>query len=668
MRCFRIDATVFACMLGMSAPACFAQNQSPPDLTQISLEDLMNVEVTSVSKKEQKLGSAGAAIFVISQEDIRRSGASNIPDLLRMVPGVNVAQMSASTWAISIRGFNDVFADKVLVLIDGRSVYNPITSGVSWDQQDVPLEDIERIEVIRGPGGTVWGANAMNGVINIITKNSKNTQGGIVSTGGGSQTIADGFAQYGGAIGSDGTYRVFAKSFEIDSSTLPSGGSAQDGWKSVHAGFRSDWVLSPRDTVTVQGDLLETREGQNLTAVVPAALPLEETFTDRFGTSEGNVLARWNHTLENGSDTSLQIYDDHSSTFSLGSRDRQNTVDLDFQHHLSLGSRQDIVWGLGSRVADLDMGPGYGIVYVPSGRTDVLLSTFFQDQVKITSTLSFTFGSKFEHNSYTGFEFEPSGQLVWNPTARQSVWLSAARAIRQPDAVDSSIRDEAATFPTVPGFFGVVDAIGNPVQRTERLNDFEAGYRIQATARLSLDATAYLSYYHDLRTAEELAPYFVTAPGQPYLVLPVIFQDIGNARAYGGELFVDWKPIDRWRLSSGYSRLRMVFSKNTANVDTEVGDLGTGTPEQQFQVRSALNLPHHFEWDSSVAYVGRLAAGIPAYTRVDTRLGWRINEHVDFSAVGQNLLSPRHAEFPDDVGLNHVLIARSVFAKVTFRF
>jgi iron complex outermembrane receptor protein len=248
------------------------------------------------------------------------------------------------------------------------------------------------------------------------------------------------------------------------------------------------------------------------------------------------------------------------------------------------------------------------------------------------------------------------------------VWLSAARAIRQPDAVDSSIRDEAATFPTVPGFFGVVDAIGNPVQRTERLNDFEAGYRIQATARLSLDATAYLSYYHDLRTAEELAPYFVTAPGQPYLVLPVIFQDIGNARAYGGELFVDWKPIDRWRLSSGYSRLRMVFSKNTANVDTEVGDLGTGTPEQQFQVRSALNLPHHFEWDSSVAYVGRLAAGIPAYTRVDTRLGWRINEHVDFSAVGQNLLSPRHAEFPDDVGLNHVLIARSVFAKVTFRF
>jgi iron complex outermembrane recepter protein len=645
-----------------------AQNQSPSDLTQISLEDLMNVQVTSVSKKEQTLGSAGAAVFVITQEDIRRSGATNIPDLLRMVPGVNVAQMSASTWAISIRGFNDVFADKVLVLIDGRSVYNPITSGVSWDQQDVPLEDIERIEVIRGPGGTVWGANAVNGVINIITKNAKNTQGGIISIGGGSERNADEFAQYGGTIGSTGTYRVFGKSFDIDSSTLPGGGSAQDGWKSVHGGFRSDWVLSPRDTVTVQGDLQESREGQNLTAVVPTALPLEETFTDRFGASEGNVLARWNHTLENGSETSLQIYDDHSSTFSLGSRDRQNTVDLDFQHHLAVGSRQDIVWGFGSRVADLFLGIGYGIVYVPPSRTDVLLSTFFQDQVRITSALSFTFGSKFEHNAYTGFELEPSGQLVWNPTARQSVWLSAARAIRQPDAVDASIRDEAATFPTGPGSFGVVEAIGNPVQRTERLNDFEAGYRVQATVRLSLDAAVFLNFYHDLRTAEELAPYFVTAAGPPYLVLPVIFQDVGNAHAYGGELFLDWKPIDRWRISAGYSRLRMIFSKNPANVDSEIGDLGTGTPQQQFQARSALNLPHRFEWDSSLEYVGRLAAGIPAYTRVDTRLGWSLGEHLNFSVVGQNLLSPRHAEFPDDVGLNHMLITRSVFAKVTFRF
>jgi iron complex outermembrane receptor protein len=628
----------------------------------------MSIQVTTVSKKEQPLRTAGAAVFVITQEDIRESGATNIPDLLRMVPGVNVARMSTDTWAISIRGFNDSFADKVLVLIDGRSVYNPITSGVSWDQQDVPLEDIERIEVIRGPGGTVWGANAMNGVINIITKNAKNTLGGIIVAGGGSETVADGSAQYGGAIGSAGTYRVFGKFFDIDSSTLPAGGSAQDGWQSVHGGFRSDWVLSPRDTLTVQGDLQEGREGQNLTAVISNPLPLEETFTDRFGTSAGNLLARWNHTLASGSEMSLQIYDDHSSTFSLGSRDRQNTVDLDFQHHLKLGSRQDIVWGLGSRVANLYLGPGYGIVYVPPSRTDILLSTFFQDQVKITSALSFTFGSKFEHNDYTGFELEPSAQLVWNPTARQSVWLSAARAVRQPDAVDASIRDEAAAFPTGPGSFGVVEVAGNPRQRAESLNDFEAGYRLQATARLSVDVATYLNLYHDLRTAEELQPYFVTGPGAPYVVQPVAFENVGSAHAYGGELFVDWKPANRWRISSGYSRLHMVIFKDAANVDSEVGDSGTGTPQQQFQVRSALDLPHHFEWDSSVGYVGRLLAGIPAYTRVDTRLGWRINERLDVSVVGQNLLSRRHAEFPDDVGVDHTLVARSVFVRFTFKF
>ena len=651
----------------LTVPAA-AQNSNPPDLTQMSLEDLLKVQVTSVSKKEEALAKAGAAVFVITQEDIRRSGATNIPDVLRMAPGLNVAQMSTSTWAISIRGFNDVFADKVLVLIDGRSVYNPITSGVSWNQQDMVLEDIERIEVIRGPGGTVWGANAVNGVINIITKSAKDTQGGTVSAGGGSQTNAAGFAQYGGAIGAKGSYRVFGKSFDIDSSTLPGGGSAQDGWQSVHGGFRSDWDLSPRDTLTVQGDLQEGREGQNMTAVMPGALPLELTFTDRFDTSNGNILARWNHTLANGSETSLQIYDDHSNAFSLGSRVRQNTVDLDFQDHMALGPRQDIVWGFGSRVADLYLGPGYSIVYAPASRTDLLLSTFVQDELKITNALSLTIGSKFEHNDYTGFEFEPSAQLVWNPKARQSLWLSAARAVRQPDAVDATIRDEAATFPTVPGSFGLVEAIGNPNQSVERLNDFEAGYRVQATARLSVDAAVFLNFYHDLRTVEELQPYFVTSPGPPHLVLPAVFEDSGNAHGYGGELFVNWNPTNRWRISSGYSRLHMDIFKDAANVDSEIGDTGGGTPRQQFQARSALNLPRHIEWDSSLEYVGRLAAGIPAYTRVDTRLGWKTGEHLNFSVVGQNLLSPRHAEFPGDVGLNYTLVARSVFARMTWKF
>jgi iron complex outermembrane recepter protein len=654
-------------LLVQSVPG-LAQNSNPPDLTQASLEDLMNMQVTSVSKKEQSLSKAGAAIFVITQEDIRRSGATNIPDLLRMVPGVNVARENASTWAISIRGFNDVFANKVLVLVDGRSVYNPMTSGVIWSAQDVPLEDIERIEVIRGPGGTVWGANAVNGVINIITKSAKHTQGGIVSAGGGSETAAEGFAQYGGAIGAGGTYRVFGKYFDIESSTLPGGGSAEDGWHSDHGGFRSDWNLDSTDTLTVQGDLQEGREGQNITTVIASALPLEETFTQRFDASASNILGRWNHVLANGSEASLQIYDDHSRSASVGGLISQNTVDLDFQDHLALGSRQDVVWGLGSRVASLHLGPTFSGVFVPPNRTDLLLSTFFQDEIKIASALSFTLGSKFEHNDYTGLEVEPSAQLVWNSTARQSLWLSAARAIRQPNAVDVSIQTDAATFPTGPGSFGVITAFSNPNPRVERLTDFEVGYRVQASERLSVDMAAFLNFYHDLRTVEQGAPYFVTSPGPPHLVVPTVLADIGNAHTYGGELSVNWNPTNRWRISSGYSRIHMVVFKDSATVDPQVGDTAGSTPQQQVQARSELSLPHHFEWDSSLGYVGRLAAGIPAYTRVDTRLGWRMGEHFDFSIAGQNLLSPRHAEFPGEIGLNYTLVARSVFAKVTWKF
>jgi iron complex outermembrane recepter protein len=661
-------ALALVLVLVLQSLPSLAQTSSPPDLTQASLEDLLKMEVTSVSKREQPLSTAGAAVFVITQEDIRRSGATNIPDLLRMAPGVNVAQVNASTWAIGIRGFSDVFANKVLVLVDGRSVYNPMTSGVVWSAQDVPLEDIERIEVIRGPGGTVWGANAVNGVINIITRSAKDTKGWSVGAGGGSQTTAEGLVQYGGAIGTIGTYRVFGTYSDIQSSNLPGGGSAEDGWHSEHGGFRSDWDLSPHDTLTVQGDLQEGRQGQNITTLIASALPLEETFTQRFDTSAGNILGRWNHVLANGSETSLQIYDDNSHNASVGGLNWQNTVDLDFQDHLALGSRQDIVWGLGARVASLHMSATYAGVFRPPSRTDLLLSTFFQDRVKITNTLAFTFGSKLEHNDYTGFELEPSAQLVWNPTVRQALWLSAARAIREPDAVDVSIQSDAATFPTGPGSFGLVQVVSNPIARVERLTDFEVGHRIQAAERLSVDVAAFLSFYHDLRTVEQGEPYLATSPGPPQLIVPSILEDSGNAHTYGGEVSLNWNPTNRWRVSSEYSIIHMVVFKDAANVDPQPGDQAGSTPQQQFQVRSELNLPHRFEWDSSLGYVGRLAAGIPAYTRLDVRLGRKLGEHLDFSIAGQNLLSPRHLEFPGEIGLNSSLVPRTVFARIAWKF
>ena len=344
----------------------------------------MNIQVTSVSKKEQKLAKTGAAIFVITQEDIRRSGATNIPDLLRMAPGVDVARIDANHWAISIRGF-DLFADKVLVLIDGRTVYVDSASNVYWDQQDVPLEDIDHIEVIRGPGGTVWGANAVNGVINIITKNAKATQGGLVTAGSGSEVTADGLVQYGGKIGSKGAYRAFGRYFNVNNALSPGGQNAADGSHASHGGFRSDWDLSPRDSLTVQGDLFGSEAGQTVTTVFSNALPLHGTLNDPLSNTAGNILGRWNHTLTNGSDTSLQVFYDFSHRAAKAQVDEtHHKVDLDFEHHIALGSRNDVVWGLGYRFEADDIRPGYGAQFLPPRSSRSLFSAFIQDEIKLS--------------------------------------------------------------------------------------------------------------------------------------------------------------------------------------------------------------------------------------------------------------------------------------------
>jgi iron complex outermembrane receptor protein len=662
--------------IGLSVAVCVftsvnsvAQQPRPVDLTEVSLEDLMNMQVTSVSKREQKISRAGAAIYVITQDDIRRSGANNVPDLLRMAPGVHVARMDSNAWAISIRGFNDLYADKVLVLIDGRSVYNPLFSGVFWDAQDVVLENIERIEVIRGPGGTVWGANAVNGIINIISKSAKATEGGLVTAGSGSKTTGEGVAQYGGTIGSRGSYRAFGKYFNVDPSVFPDRSRSANGWHGLHGGFRSDWDLSSRDTVTVQGDLQKMDEGQTITTVFSNALPSQATFTERFDAVAANLLGRWNHTLANGSETSLQIYDDYSRRVDLGVANKQNTINLDFQHHTGIGSRQDLVWGLGARVADIDLGAGYGIMFSRRDRTDKLFSAFVQDEVRIAGSLWLTMGSKVERNDFTGFEFEPSVGLVWSPTNRQSVWFSAARAIRQPSALDTSVRSDSAVLPAPGVPFALLTVSGNPLATAETLRDIEAGYRAQIGTRLSVDLAAFRSYYRSLRSGDLDAPYFTTDPGPPHLVLPVVFGNKTRANTYGGELFLNWSVTNRWRLSPGYSVLRMAIFRDPSSVDVQAQTIPGSVPRHQFQIRSSLQLTRSLEWDSSLFHIGRLAyGGIPRYTRVDSRLALRLGESLEFSVSGQNLLTPRHAEFPDELGASHTVIERSVFGKVVWRF
>jgi iron complex outermembrane receptor protein len=428
-----------------------AQKLASSDLAEASLEDLMNTKVTSVSRKEQKLSTVAAAIYVITQEDVRRSGATAIPDLLRMVPGLDVAQIDADSWAISSRGFNEQIADKLLVLIDGRSVYDPSFSGVFWDQQNVPMEDIERIEVIRGPGATVWGANAVNGVINIITKSSKATQGGLLTAGAGSSE-AHGLVQYGGRIGHKGTYRIFAGHDNYNQRVDEIDQPAADGWHLTHGGFRSDWDLSGRDALTVEGDILTGRERQTITGFISLNPPLTGTVRDLVRPGSGDILGRWSHTFWGRSDMELQVYCDGINRTGRGVRQLWHTFDLDFQHHLAVGSRQDIVWGFEYRHTADDILPGSAISFSPASRSGNLSSVFIQDEFKLADSLSLTLGSKLEHNTYTGFEVEPR----WNPAygspgLRRSVRPFGPRSHGRFGSLRAPMKTSALTWPHFQG-------------------------------------------------------------------------------------------------------------------------------------------------------------------------------------------------------------------------
>jgi iron complex outermembrane receptor protein len=629
----------------------------PTSIVPNSIEDLMNVQVTSVSRREQSLSDVGAAVFVLTAEDIRRSGATNIPDLLRLVPGVEVAQIDAHSWAISIRGFNDLYANKVLVLIDGRSVYTPLTSGVNWDQQDVPLEDIDRIEVIRGPAGTVWGANAVNGVISITTKKATPGEGGVVRGGASSRGNADGLAQYGGAAGTVGAYRLFADYSNTMSLPASSAIPSDDDWHSLHEGGRLDLALAPRDSLTVQGDL-QRMEGSDTFAT-----------GSQFRTTldAANALAHWDRTLDNGSEISLQVYYDHYNRISQNAGEIRNTLDVDFHHHLTAGLRHDIVWGLGYRITADRTTPGVITSYNPASQTANLFTAFLQDEIRLSNALALTLGSKIEHNFYTGFEYEPGAQLVSHAAPKQQIWLSAAQAIRQPSRSDTGVEVQVYSIPQPSGGTATEEYLGTPNQPSEKSLTYEIGYRNELSRKISLDAALFYSSIHNLATLIQGNPFF--AAGNPdELVIPYYYRDAALGRTYGGELYGTWTASSRWKLSAGYSVIHIAVPGQSPFV----GSTAASTPRGQFQLRNLFSMKHNIEWDTSLFEVSALGSPgigeIPAYLRLDTRLGRHFGEFFDISVVGQNLLQPAHQEFGDWDGRLQTLMARSVYARLTWRF
>jgi iron complex outermembrane recepter protein len=657
----------------LAAAATAARAQQPPtaaELSNKSLEELMNIEVTSVSRRAQKLSRTPAAIYVITQEDIERSGAVNIPDLLRMAPGVDVAQVDANRWAISVRGFNDVYSNKLLVLIDGRTVYDPVFSGVYWDQNDVPLDDIERIEVIRGPGGTVWGANAVNGVINIITKSARDTQGLTLTAGTGSARTSDAGPQYGGKIGKKGYYRVFGDYFSYGNLSNAQHKDAADGWLMRHGGFRADWNLSGRDSLTVEGDIHQTNEGQTITTGLVSPL-FSRTFNDKVTDTGGSVLGRWDHTFSSRSSTSLQFYEDHETRLDSGVDEHLDTADFDFQHHLVVGSRQDIVWGLGYRYNDDHLGPGFFAAFNPAQRGYSLFSGFLQDEIRLTDSVSLTLGSKLEHNAFTGFEEEPSAQLSWAIDANRTLWLSASKAITQPGIEDENVAANLGVVPLPGNQLASVVLLGNPDFRAERLRDYEAGYRSALLSeKVSLDLTAFYSVYSDLRTIEPLTSFLALTPPPPHLVIPEEFGNGMRGQDYGAEASLDWNVVSRWKLRGGYSVLKMNLHPSPTSQDmNSPSSQERESPEHEFSLRSYLDLTHSLSFDNSLYYVGRLPYyQVPAYTRLDSRFAWHTGESFEASIVGQNLLGPRRFEF----GRNNQFIPtqseRAVFGRITWTF
>ena len=641
---------------------CAAQDAltNPSQLKRLSLEELTNIEITSAARRPEPLADTPAAVTVLTAEDIHRSGFTSVAAALRLVPGLNVARVDSQTWAISSRGFNDVFANKLLVMIDGRSIYTPLFSGVFWDVQDVVLEDIDRVEVVRGPGATLWGANAVNGVISIITKSARDTQGLLISGGGGTEERAFTSVRYGAKLSDDAFVRVFAKYTNRDSSALPFNGQAFDAWEMYRAGFRLDWDPNRENTFTFQGDIY-AGDKERLYAVPTPTFPFAGRVRSEDYVAGGNLLARWSHTFAAGSQLTVQTYYDRTIRDTAIFSETRDTGDFDLQHRFALGSYQEIVWGVGFRSTRDDITNTLNVSLVPDSRTLNLYSAFVQDEITIVpERLAVTLGSKFEHNDFTGFELQPSIRGWWAPAARQTLWASVSRAVRTPSRAESDVRINPAPPAPIPP--GRLTVFGNPDMVAEELLAYELGYRAQPHERLTFDLALFYNDYENLRTLERVA----RGPVSPSIV--------GNNLAgetYGAELSATVQAAQPWRLQGGYTFLEMHLHRARGSTDasTEVATEGS-SPHHQFFVRSLLDLPWKIQFDSTLRYVDALPApNIPSYLTLDLRLAWSPRKNLEVAIVGQNLLDDQHPEFaPTFIGTQRTETERRVFGTFQWRF
>jgi len=648
--------------------------QALDDFLAMPLEQLMTLQLnSSVNKKEQSVKDSAAAIFVISNEDIRRSGATNIPQALRLAPGLQVAQIDANKWAISARGFNRRFANNLLVLMDGRTIYTPMFSGVFWNREDTPLEDIERIEVIRGVGAAMWGSNAVNGVINIITKSAKSTHGALLTAGAGNQEQGFGSARYGGQIGENFDYRVYGKAFKRNNNKTVSGENAHDDWENYQGGFKTQWTASAEDTVITQGDIYHSRTGDkgNFALSSGQILANQDSPASFQG---GNIQTRWTHQFSATSETALQLYykqDDSNWLLVTPFHFHEKTLDVDFQHRFSGFDSHDIIWGLGYRYFEyVAHGQNPKLSFNPAQGNLQLFSAFLQDEMSlIPDELKLTIGTRLEHNDFTGFEVQPNIRLLWTADETQTVWGAISRAVRIPNIASKNIDRLTNTVPQPLPLPAIAVTQAYPQMKAETVLEYSLGYRFQPNSTFSIDVNAFYNQYQRLMAMEVLSPNVVFAPS-PHLEIPVQFTNKMKGESLGVELTAQWQPTDWLKIQPSYWFLKsnLHTPANAVFADGEL--IEKDSPQQQFHLKTSLVLPHHVELDTQLRYVDTVSHyQIPSYTTLDLRLGWKPLKNLELSVVGQNLLKKGHLEFGDDAfELQRTQIQRSVFGKVNFSF
>lgn len=600
------------------------------ELSELNLEQLSNIVVTSVSRREQSLGSAAASIYIISNDDIRRSGVRSLPEALRLAPNLQVARTDANQYAISARGFNNPIADRLLVMIDGRTVYSPLYSGVFWDVQDVMLEDVDRIEVISGPGATLWGANAVNGVINVITRRASETQGTLVALGGGTQQ-REAEARYGGGFGDDGYFRVYGKTLNRNHSEHADGSSVIDASERTQAGFRADWGGA---RFTVQGDAYKT----NIDQLIGGARHLAGT----------NLLGRWSDERDDGSSWRVQTYFDHAERNQPGFFNKTlNILDFEFQRGLRPAAAHWLLWGGGYRYANDNLNDQNlaAFAFIPQDKRLHWFQLFIQDEWTLHPDLVLTLAIKGEHNDYTGLEWLPNARLAWAFAKDQLLWSAISRAVRAPSRLDREL-----FIPGTPPY----QVAGGPNFQAEISDVIELGYRLQPVSPFSLSFTAFYHQHDKLRSLEQ-------GPTGGFLA------NNNEGSTYGFETWSSYRVTRDWKLEAGWVELRQDLRSKPGSTGTPSGAGLGNDPRRWLTFRSAFDIGADYELDLMARYVARLPnPAVPAYTAVDARFGWKILKELELSLTFKNLFDPLHPEW-NTAANDPAEFQRSVFLELFWR-